>query len=81
MNLSHLTTRILRETAGQDELTIQRALIAAFPYNKGNVDKWHAYGKYIYLQSGRKMFGCDYSNVKADKVKVKKKVVESWLAQ
>lgn len=65
--LHHLPTivsQVLKDTAGQPDIAIQQALNKAFPYNKGNVDMWREYGKEIWKQSGRGMYGLDYSKVK-----------------
>jgi len=50
-------TKILNDTRNKPDIEVQRALTAAFPGNVKDADQWREYGREIFKQSGRKMYG------------------------
>lgn len=58
--MKEVVALVAAETRGLPDLNIQQAFIAAAPFHPAAVRLWQEYGKEIFKQTGRKMFGFNY---------------------
>lgn len=72
LSIQACVREVLADTKNKPELEVQRRLINQAPFHRGQIALWYEYGREIFKQSGRKMFGQQYSDKESPTIKQKR---------